>query len=367
MEKVLQSLGSLNMGGAETMVVNVLDALDREKLGFDFVIPGAEPGYYEERVKKLGAKVIHIPRRSESFWKFHREFYRAVKNGGYKTVHIHTQNAFFTSLQVFLARRAGAERILVHSHNTMDWRSGMAFRLHASCRKWLYQHTDVRLACGREAAEWLFGTAQGVEILPLPVKCDALRFDPERQKKLKEEAGLTGKTVYLHVGRFMDVKNHVFLIQIFEELHRRQLDSVLLLVGDGELRPQIEEQAKAAGLSDSVRFLGNLSDVPDKMNLADAMIFPSKYEGFPTVLLEAQAAGLDCFASDSITPEIKLTDRIHWLSLEQSPAVWAEKILVTKRKPDRAADNEPVKAKYDVSAVTRRLTELYTKPLNYSK
>ena len=203
--------------------------------------------------------------------------------------------------------------------------------------------------------------------MPLPVKCDALRFDPERQKKLKEEAGLTGKTVYLHVGRFMDVKNHVFLIQIFEELHRRQPDSVLLLVGDGELRPQIEEQAKAAGLSDSVRFLGNVSDVPDKMNLADAMIFPSKYEGFPTVLLEAQAAGLDCFASDSITPEIKLTDRIHWLSLEQSPAVWAEKILVTKRKPDRAADNEPVKAKYDVSAVTRRLTELYTKPLNYSK
>ena len=111
MEKVLQSLGSLNMGGAETMVVNVLDALDREKLSFDFVIPGAEPGYYEERVKKLGAKVIHIPKRSESFWRFHREFYCAVKDGGYKTVHIHTQNAFFTSLQVFLARRAGAERI----------------------------------------------------------------------------------------------------------------------------------------------------------------------------------------------------------------------------------------------------------------
>ena len=349
------------------MVVNVLEALDRNRLSFDFVIPGEELGYYEERVKKLGAKVIHIPKRSDSFWNFHREFYRTVKNGDYKIVHIHTQNAFFTRIQVVLARRAGAEKILVHSHNTMDWRKGMAFQLHMICRKWLYRHTDIRLACGKEAAEWLFGTSKGVEILPLPVKCNLLKFEEGRQKKLRKEAGLTGKTVYLHVGRFMDVKNHRFLIEIFRELHHRQPESVLLLVGDGELRPQIEKQVEEAGLKEAVRFLGNISDVPDKMILADALIFPSKYEGLPTVLLEAQASGLDCFISDSITPEIGLTERIHRLSLKQSPSCWAEEILSTKRMKNRTADNVRVKEKYDISAVAQRLTELYEQPATCHK
>ena len=113
MEKVLQSLGSLNMGGAETMVVNVMSALAPEKIQFDFVIPGAEQGYYEPVVRALGAQVHHIPKRAESFWQFHRAFYRTIRQGGYKTVHIHTQNAFFTSLQVFAARRAGAQKIIV--------------------------------------------------------------------------------------------------------------------------------------------------------------------------------------------------------------------------------------------------------------
>ncbi len=363
MEKVLQVPGSLNLGGAETMLVNVMRGLDREKLNFDFVVPGAEPGYYEPAVRAMGAQVHHIPKRSESFWKSHREFYRVVKEGGYKVVHFHTQNAFFTSLQVFLARRAGAERIVVHSHNTMDWRSGMALRLHPYCRKWLYRHTDVRLACGREAGAWLFGTEDGVEVLPLPVQCDKLQFDAARQAALKQDAGLAGKTVYLHVGRFMEVKNHDFVVKIFAELHRRQPDSVLLLVGDGELRPAVEAQVKEAGLTGAVRFLGNISDVPDKMVLADVLLFPSKYEGFPTVLLEAQAAGLECFVSDTITPEVRLTGRVHPLPLTSSAAEWADAVLAAPRSADRAADNAAVRQKYDVSVVTKRLVELYTGPL----
>lgn len=230
------------MGGAETMVVNVLENLDRRKVTFDFVIPGAEEGLLEPRVIRLGAKVYHMPKRSESFWKSHRVFYRVVRDGSYRTVHLHTQNAFFTALHVWLARRAGAETIIVHSHNTMDWRGGLTLRLHKACRGWLYRHTDVRLACGKEAAEWLFGTTEGVEVLPLPVCCDAFRFDEAKREIIRAEMGLSGKTIYLHVGRFMDVKNHVFLIRVFEEIHRRKPESALLLVGDGALRADAEKQ-----------------------------------------------------------------------------------------------------------------------------
>ena len=362
MERVLQGLGSLNMGGAETMIVNALGSIDRERVAFDFVIPGAEEGLLEPRVKQLGAKVYHTPKRSESFVGSHRVFYRVVRDGGYRTVHLHTQNAFFAALQVALARRAGAKTIIVHSHNTMDWRGGALLWLHKACRKWLYRHADVRLACGREAAEWLFGTTEGVEVLPLPVCCDAFLFDEAKRETLRAAMGLSGGTVYLHVGRFMDVKNHAFLIRVFEEIHRRQPDSVLMLVGDGELRPEIETRVRQAGLENSVVFWGNVSDVADKMMAADAMIFPSKYEGFPTVLLEAQAAGLDAFISDSITPEIALTGRIHPVSLRESAQAWAETVLQTRRVPDRAADNAVIRAKYDVSAAAERLTQIYTRP-----
>lgn len=350
------------MGGAETMVVNVLENLDRRKVTFDFVIPGAEEGLLEPRVTRLGARVYHTPKRSESFWKSHRVFYRVVRDGSYRTVHLHTQNAFFTALHVWLARRAGAETIIVHSHNTMDWRGGLTLRLHKACRGWLYRHADVRLACGREAAEWLFGTTEGVEVLPLPVCCDAFRFDEARREIIRAEMGLSGKTVYLHVGRFMDVKNHAFLIRVFEEIHRRKPESALLLVGDGALRADAEKQVRDAGLTDCVFFMGNIADVADKMIAADAMIFPSKYEGFPTVLLEAQAAGLDAFVSDSITSEIALTGRIHPLALADGEKAWAEAILGTPRAAHREEDNAVVRRKYDVSVVAQRLTRMYTQP-----
>lgn len=362
MERVLQGLGSLNMGGAETMVVNVLENLDRQSVMFDFVIPGAEEGMLEPRVTRLGAKVYHTPKRSESFIGSYRAFERVIRENGYKTIHLHTQNAFLTALHVFLARKAGAQTIIVHSHNTMDWRGGAMLRLHKACRKWLYRHADIRLACGTEAAEWLFGTTEGVEIFPLPVCCDQFLFDENKRETLRKQMGVENRTVYLHVGRFMDVKNHAFLIRVFEEIHRRQQDSLLMLVGDGPLRPEIEAQVRQAGLENSIVFWGNVSDVADKMIAADAMLFPSKYEGFPTVLLEAQAAGLDAFISDSITPEIALTGRIHPISLESGAQAWAETVLQTRRAPGRAADNAVIRAQYDVSAAAERLTQIYTRP-----
>lgn len=360
MERVLQSLGSLNMGGAETMTVHVLEAMNRDDIQFDFVIPGAQEGLYEPRVKRLGARVYHTPKRSESFWGSHRVFYRVIRDGCYQTVHLHTQNAFFTALQVALARRAGAKTIVVHSHNTMDWRGGLSLRLHKLSRKWLYRHADVRLACGKEAAEWLFGTTDGVEVIPLPICCDRFLFDETKRESIRAAMGWTGRKVYLHVGRFMDVKNHAFLVQVFEAIHRREPDSLLALVGDGPLRGEIERQVRDAGWTDSVRFLGNVSDVADKMIAADAMIFPSKYEGLPTVLLEAQAAGLDAFVSDTITSEIALTGRIHPLALGAGAESWAEKILAAQAAPDRAADNAAIRARYDVAIAARRLTDIYT-------
>ena len=82
------------------------------------------------------------------------------------------------------------------------------------------------------------------------------------------------------------------------------------------------------GLSSSVKFLGIREDIPDIMQGMDLFLFPSLFEGLPVVLVEAQAAGLKCIVSDTITNETDISGRIEFVSLKESPDEWADKILI---------------------------------------
>ena len=359
--RVAHVFGTLNLGGAETMIMNAFRTLGDRPVTFDFFVSGQDHGYYEPEVRRLGGKVHHLPKRSESMWDHHAQLYRILKEQRYDVVHFHTQNAFTTLLEILAVRLAGKSRAVVHCHNTMDWRSKKMLLLHKASRCLLNALTDVKLSCGAAAAQWLYGSEKNVTVIPLPVICDRYLYSRERSDALRSEAGLTGKQVYLHVGRFSDVKNHSFLLDIFAELVKRQENSVLLMAGDGELRPQMEAKAEQLGISGNVRFLGNIPDVYDKMCLADGVIFPSKYEGFPTVILEAQAAGLPCLISDTITPAIALTDLVEQYPLEASAEQWAEKMLGMSADPaTRRAANDTIRRVYDVSETVEQLMRAYT-------
>ena len=359
--RVAHVFGTLNLGGAETMIMNVFRSLGNRPVRFDFFVSGQEQGYYEPEIHALGGKVHHLTKRSEDAWRHHRDLHRIVKEQRYDILHFHTQNAFTTLLEILMVKLAGKAKIVVHCHNTMDWRGKRMLLLHKACRGMLNKLTDVKLSCGADAAQWLYGSEYGVTVIPLPVICDRYLYDPERADSLRRAAGLDGKRVYLHVGRFSDVKNHSFLLDVFAELVKRQENSILLLAGDGELRNRMEEKAETLGIGENVFFLGNISDVYDKMCLADGMIFPSKYEGFPTVILEAQAAGLPCLIADTITPAIAITNLVERYPLEASAAQWAERIL--QKSADsamRLTANERIRNLYDVKVTVEQLMRAYT-------
>ena len=359
MVKVLHFLGTLNMGGAETMIMNIYRTIDRQQVTFDFVVQGKETGYYEGEATTFGAKIYHVPKRSKSIFGYLKAIYSVIKTNKYSIVHFHTQNAFFTVLDMVCARLAGTNKIIVHSHNTNDWRGKYARTLHMLFRPFIFCMADKRLACGNAAANWLYGTEKNVEIIPLPVRTQKFVYTSEKQNELKVYENLLKNQVFVHVGRFWSQKNHIFLIEIFEAIHKIDKTAVLILIGEGELKSSIEKLVNEKGLLNSVIFYGNIPNVWDKLIMADAFILPSLYEGFPTVVLEAQAAGLPCYISDSVTSLICETDLVKMISLEESPETWAKIIVCSKKKKQREKYNEMIKQKYDVEIVTDKLTQIY--------
>lgn len=354
-------MGSLNVGGAETMIVNIFRHIDRDRFDFSFLVNGSRGGYYEKAVQQLGGSVDYLPKRRQSLPDHYCELYRIIKRGRYHVIHFHTQNAFLTSTQLIAARLAGAKCIAVHSHNTRDWRKQSLLLVHKLCRHYLYRHTDIRLACSRAAAIWLFGTERNVEVFPLPIVCENFLFSESKYRNLRKDAQWEGKAVYVHVGRFSDVKNHKFLLEVFAQIKRLEKDSILILAGDGELREEIKNQIRELNLEKDVMLCGVVADVYNKLIMSDGFIFPSKYEGFPTSVLEAQAAGLPCYISDTITPEIKITDLVTMISLEASAEDWAKTIVIDQKRErtNRALYNQIIAQQYDIDAVTGRLMSLY--------
>ena len=360
MVRVLHCIGGFDLGGAETMVMNIHQHIDRQKIQFDYVISGIDKGYYEEKAKELGARLFHIRKHSESFLGSYMDLYKVVKGNQYTIVHLHTQNAFLTFFSVLASRLAGAKCVITHSHNTSDWRKGLLLKLHFLFKPILKRMVTIRLSCGADAASWLYGDTENVEIIPLPVVCDKYLFSPEKYRTLREKYGYRDETVYVHTGRFSDQKNHQYLIDIFHEIYRGNNKSRLVLLGDGELRNVIEKKVENLGLQNAVTFCGNVTDVGDRLIAADVFLLPSKYEGFPTVALEAQAAGLPCYLSDTITPAIAVTDLVHFLPLNGEPEKWADEILKQHSGQSMRQDyNVSIREDYDISRVTRRFENIY--------
>lgn len=186
-------------------------------------------------------------------------------------------------------------------------------------------------------------------------------FNEQRRNVMRDELGIPRNAfVTGHVGGFREVKNHTFLIDIFDEIHKQREDAVLLLVGDGNLRNETEQKAKRLGLEKSIVFTGVRSDVSELMQAMDIFVFPSLYEGLPLTLIEAQAAGLLCCAADTVSPESAVTENIRFLSLQNSAKDWSDKVLSYAegfRRCDTTA--EIVQAGYDISSAAKALEEFY--------
>lgn len=364
MEKRLLCLVScMNTGGAETFLMKLYRKIDRTKYQMDFGVFTEEEGFYDEEIKLLGGKVHHLVPKTKNFSLYKKGLYDLVKKEQYKYVLRITSNAAgFYDLKI--AKEAGARVCIARSSNSSDGDSFKVKLINDISRFLFVKYVDVKIAPSDLAAEYTFGkkaTAKGeVYYLNNGLDLDVYSFSEEKRKRIEGEFGLQGKFVVGHVGRFSKQKNHEFLIDIFYELKKKKDNAVLLLVGNGELKQNIEDKAKALGIDDSIIFAGIRSDVPDLLSAMDVFVFPSFYEGMPNTVIEAQATGLPCVIADTITKEACVTDCVHFKSLADSAEKWVEKILESKNNiGDRSLYSKVMKNRgYDINDVVKMFKKI---------
>ena len=326
--RILQVVTHMNRGGAETMLMNYYRKIDRKRIQFDFLTHRSEPKDYDDEIKALGGKIYHLPPVDPSgFNGYRRELKKFfLEHKEYKIVHSHLDTLSTYVLRA--AKKAGVPVRIAHSHNTKsDFDLKFPVRVYSKLK--LKKSATQYFACSKDAGIWLFGNKKidNVTVLNNAIDIKNYKYNQQKELEVKKNLNLEGKLVIGHIGRFNKQKNHEFLIDIFYEVYKKNKDCIMLLVGDGILKSKIYEKVSKLNLSDNIKFLGVRSDVTDLVQAFDVFLFPSLYEGLPVTLIEAQAAGLKCIASDCITKDCDLTGNIEFLNLKDSPKKWAEKVL----------------------------------------
>ena len=339
--RVLHVLGGVGLGGAESRIMDLYRQMNRDEIQFDFLVhssavngfveeaPQRTPQFYDEEIRQLGGHIYVLPKFKVynyltykkaicSFFKKHHEF-RVVQGHMTSTAGIYLP----------IAKKYGVPVTVAHSRNAgvNKGLKGIATRFF---RRNLVEKADYCFACSRLAGDDVFGeeaVRQGrVKIIHNAIEVARFTYDSRKRDKIREELGLTGQLVIGHVGRFDYQKNHPYLIEIFAKLCKIRQDAALLLLGEGTDMENIKLKCRELGIAEKVMFLGNQKKPEDYYQAMDIFLLPSFFEGLPGVLVEAQAAGLMCFASDTITTECKVTDMVSYLSIEQPAEEWAKRI-----------------------------------------
>lgn len=352
MERLLCLISGMNSGGAETFLMKMYRQLDKEKYQMDFCVNITENGFYDEEIRKMGGKIYHIPSKSENLKEFEIKLTEIIKKKKYKYVLRITSNTMgFLDLKI--AKKAGAVICAARSSNSNDAEGIKAKVVHLLGRILYSKYVNVKIAPSDLAAIYTFGKKNyqngHVHILKNAIDLNIYKFLPENRKKIRKELGISEEDIICgHIGRFSKQKNHKFLIKIFTEMCKIRKNVKLLLIGGGELEEAIRLQCRQFMIEDSVIFCGIRSDVPEILSAMDVFVFPSLYEGMPNTVLEAQATGLPCIISDSITKEAAITPLVHYQSLNDNERVWAEEALKSVRNSRKSMDLEMREAGYDI-------------------
>ncbi len=364
--RILQVVTTMDMGGIESLLMNLYRNIDREKVQFDFLAHRDFEFYYEKEIEELGGKIYRMmpitPTKIPQYNKSLRQFFK--EHPEYKVVHSHLNAWSYMVLKS--AKKCGVPVRIAHSHTTnlRSRKNKIRVMFIDYCRKHISKQTTHRFACSKGAGEWLYGKDH-FKVFQNAIDADRFIFDELIRKEVRQELGLKDEILLGHIGRMDGPKNQIFLLQVLKELCKKQPDAKLLLIGDGELRGELEREAENLGLKENVIFTGARLDTERLLQAADVFCFPSKFEGLPVTMVEAQAAGLPCLMSDTVTDEIIVTDLVKTLPIN-NPEQWAQKILNTDfSKERRNTKEEIVKSGFDIKDTIRRLEEFYLN--EYSK
>ncbi len=362
MIKILHYIGSFELGGSQMMVMNIYRNIDRTKIQFDFVIHADGITSLACEAQSLGATIYTCPAFSLASCKAYPDWWRTffAEHSEYSIVHSHVRSTAAIVLKI--AKNYGLKTI-AHSHSTS---SGTGFQavVKTILQSRIRYVADYFMGCSQVAGIWLFGkkVCESGRYFNVRNAIDtkAYIFDPVIAEDVRKTLGFSERDIIIgHVGRFSEPKNHMFLLDIFHALHTKNSAYKLLLVGDGELQKDVEQKIRDLDLQDAVTLTGVRSDVNRLLMAMDLFLFPSKWEGLPVSVVEAQAAGVPCVISYAITSEVCITPLVKRLSTDEPVEKWAA--AVETHAGSRHEDHsEAIKnAGYDIETATNWISRFY--------
>lgn len=386
---MLHVLGGVGLGGAESRIMDLYRQMNREEIQFDFLVHSAavrsdfqemrqnggdtgkngkgeesvrKPQFYDEEIQSLGGHIYVLPKFKVYNYFAYRKAVKAffVSHREFRVVQGHMTST--AGIYLPIAKKAGVPVTVAHARNAgvVKGLKGLATRFF---RRGLAKKADYCFACSQLAGQDVFGetamNAGQVKVIYNAIDVGRFTYDEKVRREARAQLGLSGEFVLGHVGRFDYQKNHPYLLEIFTAVREKRKDALLFLLGDGGDRPAMEERCRQLGIGDSVRFMGNRKDAERFYQAMDFFLLPSFFEGLPGVLVEAQAAGLRCMVSDNVTREAKATDLVTYMSIEESPARWAEEILKQADYDRRDTAQELREAGFDVRTQAQGYRRFY--------
>lgn len=364
MIRVLQVFYGMDCGGAENMIMNLYRNIDRTKVQFDFLVHTEKECFFDKEILSLGGRIFHAPRYNVANHFFYKKWWDKFLTEHREHTVVHGHMYSIAPIYLLVAKKHGVTT-LIHSHSTSEL-AGIKELIKSQLRKRAKNSADYLFSCSAAAGMWLYGK-EAVEkenhyILKNAVDTDRFLYNENTRNEVRKEFNIEKKLVIGHVGRFMEAKNHKFLLDVFAEVLKTDEKAVLLLVGGGSLENEIKAKAENLGVLDKVIFTGVRNDTHRLLQAMDCFVFPSIYEGLPVAVVEAQAAGIPCIISDSVTEEVCVTELATMLSLEKTPQIWAEKILEKAAETDCSDIKQQIAASgYDITATANWLQNFYTK------
>ena len=355
--RILHVVTYMGRGGLETMIMNYYRHIDRSKVQFDFLVHRDFRADYDDEIESLGGRIYRLPRLvpwSGSYLRTLEQFFQTHPE--YKIVHVHQD--CLSSVILKVAKKCGLPVRIAHSHSSSQDKN-LKYFIKLFYKRWIPAYATQLFACGDEAGRWMFGGAPFC-VVNNAIDTKRYSYNPQRNCQIRSALQIPYDAFVVgHVGRFNSVKNHSFLLDVFAEVNRQKENSVLLLVGDGDLRSEMEQKAISLGIANRVIFTGIRSDVPDLMQAMDCFAFPSFYEGIPVTLIEAQAAGLPCIVSDAVPKECAKTALVTHIPLSAGAAHWAEEMLKMQCISRQDTREQIIQVGYDIEANAQWLQNYY--------
>lgn len=357
-------------GGIESFLLNAFYCLDKDKYEVTFLTCGRSTYdmFRDEIVANCGY-VDEIPILANNYWNKYRVFKELRRYFRAKKPDIVHVNSGTLSLQYLASKAAKLEkidRIILHSHNFRPNQKGIKESIKSPIKRLLIKNGDSFLACSNGAALWMFPKEivdnGSVTVIPNGVDTRKFLYSIEKRNQFRNSLDFDDELLIGNIGRFQGQKNHQFMIKIMEKVIEKAPSAKLLLVGEGELKSEIQKIVNDNGLEENVRFLGERKDMDAFLSAIDIFILPSLYEGLPIASVEAQASGVKTLLAETITNEANVSGSSVYLPIVGDDAAekWAEEILRGKAHQDRIFENRKVyDAGFDVHLCYQKMIDIY--------